>query len=158
MGYRLMTGGAGHKGAIRNSRSRPIETILCLRIHTGARLETLGATKCIACGVAIGRAVLRGCALLAPRDYVLRRYRKSRTTGAAGKEGERDCRHHHHPRWPSPVHRNSLPQSLKKRLPGGESSPTPTPRTRKRCTLGGAKLLWAYPVGLLSNADLGLLG
>jgi hypothetical protein len=38
-GYRSMTGGAGHKGAIRNSPSRPIEAILRLRIDTGARLE-----------------------------------------------------------------------------------------------------------------------
>jgi hypothetical protein len=72
-GYRSMTGGAGHKGAIRNSPSRPIEAILRLRIDTGARLETIGATKGTTCGVAIGRAVLRGGALLAPRNYVLRR-------------------------------------------------------------------------------------
>ena len=44
-GYRSMTGGAGHKGAIRNSPSRPIEAILRLRIDTGARLETFGVTK-----------------------------------------------------------------------------------------------------------------
>jgi hypothetical protein len=72
-GYRSMTGGAGHKGAIRNSPSRPIEAILRLRIDTGARLETFGVTKGTTCGVAIGRAVLRGRALLAPRNYVLRR-------------------------------------------------------------------------------------
>jgi len=56
-GYRSMTGGAGHKGAIRNSPTRPIEAILRLRIDSGARLETFGVTKGITARHAAGRAV-----------------------------------------------------------------------------------------------------
>jgi hypothetical protein len=89
-----MTGGTGHKGAISNSPSRPIEAILRLRIDTGARLETFGATKCMASGIAIGRAIPRRV-LLVSRNDALRKYRKAWTIGAAEKEekeGDRGCR------------------------------------------------------------------
>ena len=99
-----MTGRTRDEYAIAYSTSRPLEAILRLRIDTGARLKTFGATKRMACSIAIGRAIRRR-ALLVSRNYALRRYRKPRTIGAAEEDGGGDCRGYHL-RWPSPVHRN----------------------------------------------------
>src|SRR4249919_1016813 len=86
-----MTGSARDEYAIAYSTSRLFEAILRLRIETGARLKTLGATKRMGCSIAIGRAI-RCRALLVSRNHALRRYRKPWTIGAAEKDRGGNCR------------------------------------------------------------------
>jgi hypothetical protein len=102
--HRSMTGSTRDEYAIAYSTSRPLEAILRLRIDTGARLKTFGATKRMAGSIAIGRAIRRH-ALLVSRNHALRRYRKPWTIGTAEKDAGGDCCGYHL-RWPSPGHHN----------------------------------------------------